>query len=174
MGKTGRGVLFAAVAAIALATGVYLRLDARSGDRAAVSALTQAEFKDLSGQPGSLERWQGRVLVVNFWASWCAPCREEIPGLVSIHRQYAAKGLQIVGIAVDSADKARELAVALEIDYPVLVAGIESIDLTRRLGNRASALPFTLVLDRSGKVVATHLGIISEAALVQIVAPLLG
>jgi thiol-disulfide isomerase/thioredoxin len=176
MGRAFRTALFAGVAAAALAVGVYLQLHGRSDavDSAAVSALTQTKFQDLSGESGSLEQWRGRVLVVNFWASWCAPCREEIPGLVNIHREYAAKGLQIVGIAVDSADKARESASALGVNYPVLVAGIESIDLTRRLGNRASALPFTLVFDRSGKVIATHLGILSEAALTRIISPLLG
>jgi thiol-disulfide isomerase/thioredoxin len=176
MSKPRRAALIALVAAVALAAGVYLRLDDRSAtaDAGAVLALTQAEFKDLSGQSGSLEQWRGRVLVVNFWASWCPPCREEIPGLISIHRQFAAKGVQIVGIAVDSADKARESATELGVDYPVLVAGVEIVDLTRRLGNRAGALPYTLVLDRQGKLVATHLGIISGAELSRIVAPLLG
>lgn len=168
--------LIAVVAAVALAVGVYVRLDGRSGtpDSAAVSALTQAEFKDLSGQAGSLRQWRGRVMVVNFWASWCPPCREEIPGLVVIHHKLAAKGLQVVGIAVDSVDKARESAAELGVNYPVLVAGIEIIELTRRLGNRPGALPYTLILDRKGEVVAMHLGIISEAELARIVTPLLG
>jgi len=113
-------------------------------------------------------------LVVNFWASWCPPCLEEIPGLVRIHRELAPKGLQIVGIAVDSADNARKSAAQLGVSYPVLVAGMEVIDLTRRLGNRAGALPYTLILDRNGKVVATRLGLISEAELTRIITPLLG
>jgi thiol-disulfide isomerase/thioredoxin len=176
MSKPRQAALIALVAAVALAVGVYLRLDNRSAapDAAAVLALTQVQLKDLSGQSGSLEQWRGRVLVVNFWASWCPPCREEIPGLISIHRQLAAKGVQIVGIAVDSVDKARESATELGVDYPVLVAGVEIIDLTRQLGNRAGALPYTLILDRQGKVVATHLGIISQADLSRIIAPLLG
>lgn len=168
--------LIAGVAAIALAAGVYLRLESRSGQPGpdAVLALTKAEFKDLSGQPGSLERWRGRVMVVNFWASWCPPCREEIPGLVKISGQFAANGLQVVGIAVDSADKAQESAKELGVSYPVLVAGLEVIDLTRRLGNKAGGLPFTVILDRHGNLVRTHLGLISEAELARIIAPLLG
>jgi thiol-disulfide isomerase/thioredoxin len=176
MRKPLQAALIAVVAAVALAVGVYLRLGGRTDTPGteAVSALTLAQFKDLSGQAGSIEQWRGRVLVVNFWASWCPPCRDEIPGLVSIHRQFAAKGLQVVGIAVDSADKARESAIELGVTYPILVAGIEVIDLTRRLGNRAGALPYTLILDRNGKLVAMHLGIISEAELTRIVGPLLG
>jgi thiol-disulfide isomerase/thioredoxin len=168
--------LVAGVAAIALAAGIYVRMESRSSAPGAdaVSVLTKAEFKDLSGQPGSLERWRGRVLVVNFWASWCPPCREEMPGLARINRQFASNGLQVVGIAVDSADKARESAAELGVNYPILVAGLEVIDLTRRLGNRAGGLPFTVVVDRHGKLVQTHLGLISEAELARIVAPLLG
>lgn len=176
MRKPVRAGLIATVAAIALAVGVYMRLDGRDvpADEAAVSALTQTSFKDLSGQTGSLEQWRGRVLVVNFWASWCPPCREEIPGLVDLHRQLAAKGVQVVGIAVDSAEKARESAMELGVNYPVLVAGIDIIELTRRLGNRLGALPYTLVLDRNGKLVAMHLGIISTAELTRIITPLIG
>jgi thiol-disulfide isomerase/thioredoxin len=176
MGKVLPAALIAGVAALALAAGIYVRMESRSSVPGpdAVSALTKAEFKDLSGQSGSLERWRGRVLVVNFWASWCPPCREEIPGLARISGQFAGKGLQVVGIAVDSADKARESAAELGVNYPVLVAGLEVIDLTRRLGNRAGGLPFTVILDRQGNLVRAHLGLISEAELNRIVAPLLG
>lgn len=171
-----RVVLVAVAAAVAVAAGVLVHLQLRSDapDTAAVSALTVAQFKDLSGQAVSLEQWRGRVMVVNFWASWCPPCLEEIPGLVRIHGELAPKGLQIVGIAVDSADNARKSAAQLGVSYPVLVAGMEIIDLTRRLGNRPGALPYTLVLDRNGKIVATHLGVISEAELTRIITPLLG
>lgn len=162
----------AVVAAIALAAGIYVRQESRT-TRDGVSALTRAPFKDYSGQTDTIERWKGKVVVVNFWASWCAPCREEIPGLVRIQSRFAANGVQIVGIAVDSADKARQAASALGVNYPVLIAGLETIDLTRRLGNRAGALPFTLILDRSGTLIASHLGILTEAQLAQIVAPLL-
>ena len=175
MRKTVRIVAAAAVAAIALAAGIYVRQESRTpaADSASVLALTRASFKDYAGQADTLERWKGKVVVVNFWASWCPPCREEIPGLTRIQTRFAANGLQVVGIAVDSAAKAREAATELGVNYPVLIAGMETIDLTRRLGNRAGALPFTLVLDRNGSLIASHLGILTEAQLAQIVAPLL-
>jgi thiol-disulfide isomerase/thioredoxin len=168
--------LVAAVAAVALAAGVYLRLEHRTGavDSTAVRALTQQPFKQYSGEAATIDRWQGQVLVVNFWASWCPPCRDEIPGLVSVQTRFAAKGLQVVGIAVDSADKARQAAQELGVNYPVLLAGMETIDLTRRLGNRVGALPFTVVLDRNGRLVASHLGLLTEAQLADLVVPLLG
>jgi thiol-disulfide isomerase/thioredoxin len=127
----------------------------------------------LRGERASLERWRGSVLVVNFWASWCAPCREEIPGLIAIQQQYAANGLQVVGIAVDTEDKARQAAEAMGISYPVLLGGAESINLTRQLGNKVGGLPYTIVLDHEGSLIADHLGIVSRPQLDRIVRPLL-
>jgi len=166
----------AAVGALALAAGLYAWFDMRSdaSQAEAVSRLAGATFPDLAGEQVSLERWRGKVLVVNFWASWCAPCRDEIPGLLRIQQKYAANGLQIVGIAVDTADKSRDAARAMGISYPVLVGGAESIDLARRFGNRAGGLPYTVVLDQRGALVMRHLGILTEAELEQLIQPLLG
>jgi thiol-disulfide isomerase/thioredoxin len=175
MPKRARVAAIAVVAAVALAAGVYLALERRAAgpDAAAVSALALTKFPDLSGEPVSLQRWQGKILVVNLWASWCPPCREEIPGLVRAQQKFAANGVQIVGIAFDSAAKSRQAAGELGINYPVLVAGMEAIDLVRKVGNRAGGLPYTLVLDRQGGPVAAHLGILSETDLERILAPLL-
>jgi len=93
---------------------------------------------------------------------------------VRTQRKFAANGVQIVGIAFDSAAKSRQAATELGINYPVLIARLETIDLTRKLGNRAGALPYTLILDRQGAPVTSHLGILSEADLERILAPLLG
>jgi len=164
------------VAALALAAGLYFGIEQRTGapDPASVSALTSANLPDLAGDRASLERWRGKVIVVNFWASWCPPCREEIPGLIRIQQKFAANGLQVVGIAVDSVDKSRQAASEMKISYPVLVAEVQIIEVTRRLGNRAGGLPFTVVLDREGRLVTTHLGLLTETQLERLVAPLLG
>jgi len=166
----------AAVAAVALAAGLYFGIAQRSGtsDPAAVLALTRVNLPDLTGNRATLEQWRGKVLVVNFWASWCPPCREEIPGLLRIQQRFAANGVQVVGIAVDSVAKSSQAANEMGISYPVLVAEIQILDLTRRLGNRVGALPFTVVLDREGRLVATHLGLLREAELERLVKPLLG
>jgi thiol-disulfide isomerase/thioredoxin len=166
----------AGVAALALIAGLYFGAAQRTEppDSAAVSVLTHVELPDLAGQRTTLEQWRGSVLVVNFWASWCPPCREEIPGLIGIQRRFGANGVQVVGIAVDSVDKARQAASEMGISYPVLVAEVQVIDVTRRLGNRAGGLPYTVILDREGRLVTTHLGLISEAQLERLIAPLLG
>jgi thiol-disulfide isomerase/thioredoxin len=166
----------AGVAALALAAGLYFGIAQRTRppEPAAVLALTRVELPDLAGRQTTLEQWRGKVLVVNFWASWCAPCREEIPGLLRIQERFAANGVQVVGIAVDTVAKSRQAASEMAISYPVLVGGIQVIDVTRQLGNRAGALPYTVVLDREGRVVTTHLGILTEVQLERLLRPVLG
>ena len=147
-------------------------------------ALTQAadskiaapdwQLSDVDGKPVRLSDFKGKVVILDFWATWCPPCREEIPGLIRVQQKLAANGLQVVGIAVDSVDKSRQAAAEMAISYPVLVAEVQIIDVTRRLGNRAGGLPFTVVLDREGRLVTTHLGLLSEAQLERLVTPLLG
>ena len=176
MAKTFTIAATAAIAALALAAGLYFGIEhrAETPDPGAVFALTRMDLPELAGGRATLERWRGKVVVVNFWASWCPPCREEIPGLIRIQQKLAANGLQVVGIAVDSVDKSRQAAAEMAISYPVLVAEVQIIDVTRQLGNRAGGLPFTIVLDREGRLVATHLGLLSEAQLERLIRPLLG
>lgn len=146
-----------------------LFLQSRSG----AAPLLSARFPDLAGRQRRLLDWQGQVLVVNFWATWCAPCREEMPMFVEARRAYAPKGVEFVGIGIDSAGKMQEFARTYGIGYPLLVADSGAIDLMRDLGNRAGALPYTVVLDRSGSVVHRHLGALDRAALDRILQGLL-
>ena len=147
---------FGTAAVLALAAGIGLALfDRAPADTTALLALS---LPDSAGQPQPLAQWHGKVLVVNFWATWCAPCREEMPDLVRAQNEYGAKGLQIVGIAVDNADKVQQFAKEIGLNYPALIGGYSAMDLSKDLGNSLVALPFTLVLDRRGKVVYTHLG----------------
>jgi thiol-disulfide isomerase/thioredoxin len=175
MGRTARIALGAAVAVVALGAGLYVQLiryQTEAPAEAGVAALMRAELPDLAGKRLTLAAWDGKVRVVNFWATWCAPCRQEIPGLIAVQREHAANGVQVVGIAVDQVDKVREYAKEIGINYPVLVAGMEGVDLVRAAGNRTGALPFTVILDATGKVAKTHLGLITAEELGAILAPL--
>jgi thiol-disulfide isomerase/thioredoxin len=147
----------ACLGAAALAGGVALfrGRGTRSRDGAAVLATV---LPDLDGKETPLSQWRGKVLVVNFWATWCAPCREEMPHFAAVQSRDAAKGVQFVGIAVDQADKVREYVKEIKLNYPVLIGGLGAIELSKALGNELSALPFTIVLDRSGNVAHTQLG----------------
>jgi thiol-disulfide isomerase/thioredoxin len=139
----------------------------------AAQRLMSVSVTDLDGNPQALSQWRGKVLVVNFWATWCAPCREEMPALMRVQRKYAINGVKLVGISLDNASNVRKFADEMQIDYTLLVGGIETLDLSRGLGNRAGVLPFTVVLDRAGTVAYAHAGALTEAELAATLAPLL-
>ena len=113
------------------------------------------------------------MLGVNFWATWCVPCREERPEFIREQSARGSRGLQFVGIAVDQPDKVVRFAQEIGLNYPTLVGGLGAMELSRDLGNRLMALPFTIVLDRQGRVAHTQLGPLKPADLRRIVDPLL-
>ncbi|WP_374339702.1 TlpA family protein disulfide reductase [Leeia sp.] len=135
--------------------------------------LWQRRWPDLQGVVQPLSQWRGKVLVVNFWATWCAPCREEIPAFVRIQSDFALQGVQFVGIALDQADLVESFAHELNINYPLLLTGEEGLKLLPELGNPTGGLPFTLVYDTDGRLLHTHLGPIAEDVLRQVLEPLL-
>ena len=128
---------------------------------------------DRDGKLRSLAEWNGQPQVINFWATWCAPCREEIPGFVRLQKRHGARGLQLVGIAIDQPGKAADFAREFGINYPVLIGGMESLEPLRQSGNRQAGPPYTLVMDRGGKVVSRQLGGRKESRLEELVTPLL-
>jgi thiol-disulfide isomerase/thioredoxin len=153
-----------AIAAAALGSGLWFGSMQRghAGPEPATAAtLVERTFPDLQGADQRLSQWRGKVVVVNFWATWCPPCREEIPSLIDVQRRLGPNGVQIVGIAIDSADKTREYAANIGINYPVVLGGMETIDLVRALGNKAGGLPFTVILDRRGQIAQSHLGLMT-------------
>jgi len=173
-------VLFAVVAGLSAAGGVSYHLWSRGSGagpamvpEAVVERVLSARVADVKGGIQSLEQWRGQVLVVNYWATWCAPCREEIPGFVRLQERYGSRGLQFVGIAIDQPDKVAEFASEFRINYPLLLGGLETIELLRQAGNRAGVLPYTLVIDRKGNLVSREPGGLKEARLESIIQPLL-
>ena len=157
------------VAAAMLATGagffVYRATLSNRSVAEAAAELMRLRLPDVAGKDQRFAQWRDKVLIVNFWATWCEPCRDEIPVLLRAQAKHASNSVQIVGISIDSVDKVRQFAIEYRIGYPLVIGGMEVIDLTRRLGNTAAGLPYTVVLDRTGRVVTTHLGGISELEL---------
>ena len=148
------------------------RTSAREGDEQAVRVLHGTELPALDGTPQPLRQWLGKVVVVNFWATWCGPCRDEIPVFIRLQQRHAERGLQFVGIAIDEAARVRPYARELGINFPILLAGMGGVELTRVLGNRAAVLPFTVIMARDGSIVARHAGVYSESTLEPILKPL--
>ena len=162
------GAGLAAAAAGFLVGPALLKL---GGDKES-EALRAASFADLEGRQRRLTEWNGKVLVCNFWATWCAPCREEIPLLVASRQKYGPSGVEIVGIAVDNAVKVREFSATFKISYPVLLAEAEGLDLMRRVGNTGGGLPYTVITDRQGKLLHRKLGALKQDELEALLAPL--
>ena len=117
------------------------------------------------GKPANSQNWRGNVLVVNFWASWCPPCVEEMPALDRIAQEYASKNVLIVGIGIDSPSNIREFLQKTLVSYPIVLGGIEGSNLSKQMGNTQGALPYTVVINPKGKSIYTKLGKISEEEL---------
>ncbi|MCW3481801.1 TlpA family protein disulfide reductase [Neisseriaceae bacterium JH1-16] len=154
------------IAAATLALSLLTPLAHAAGD------LAGSRFTDLAtGRPIGIEATQGKVTVVNFWATWCAPCREEMPMIAKVGRQLAGRGVAVVGIALDNKVEVNNFRKQFQIDYPIWLGDSDTVNLMRNLGNPSGGLPFTLVLDRSGKPVARLVGKLSEQTLRQAVEP---
>ena len=124
----------------------------------AVDAFYSRTMPDASGTATPMQQWKGRPLVLNFWATWCAPCVEEMPELTALQKELQSKDIQILGIGIDSPANISTFAARYKIGYPLYVAGMEGSELSRQLGNQAGGLPFTVLVDASGKVKKTYLG----------------
>ena len=138
-----------------------------------VDEVWSASLPDLAGNKQPLRQWQGKVLGLNFWAPWCPPCREEIPGFVRLQEKYAARGLQFVGVALDDPAKVGTYVDEVSIPYPILLGDMDAVHLGLAAGNRLGGLPYTLILDRQGHPVEQVTGALDEARLEGIVASLL-
>lgn len=121
------------------------------------------ELPDGDGHPHALAEWRGKVLLINFWATWCPPCRDEIPLLNTLQERWGERGVQVVGVALDEAAEVGKFVRQTPLAYPSLVGGGEGVRLAERLGNLLGVLPFTVVVDRAGRVAGQHLGELSVA-----------
>jgi thiol-disulfide isomerase/thioredoxin len=120
--------------------------------------LPDFSLDDLSGKRTSITSWRGKSLVINFWATWCDPCRREIPLLKTLAADWAGRDLTVVGIAMDHADKVREFAGQFKIDYPLLIGEQDALEAAAKFGMDSPVLPFTVFTDRRGEVVALFVG----------------
>lgn len=139
----------------------------------AASVLFAAAFPDAGGQLQTLRQWRGKVLVLNFWASWCAPCREEMPELSALQAKYRARGLVVLGVSTDEAAKVQQFARETPVDYPLLAGDFEAMGLAANLGNSQGILPYTLVMRRDGSIAARYFGRLNIQALERTLQPLL-
>ncbi len=135
------------------------------GEAAALSRLLSLSLPDAAGRLTPLDQWRGQTLVINFWATWCPPCREEMPAFSRLQEQYRGRNVQFLGIAVDNPENVQAFAAKAPVSYPLLVGGNEILSHARDLGNLKMGLPFTLIIDPQGRIHARKLGGIGETEL---------
>lgn len=168
--STRKAVVIVVLALVGVLAGLWTsHVWRNSGPETAMPA-PAVTFTDLEGKPTSLAQYKGKLLLVNFWATWCAPCLKEMPLLINAQKQYGARGLQIIGPAMDEAKDVKELATKLGVNYPVMADFASADAAMATLGNKQGALPFSVLIDANGMIVKTVLGGLHEddlSALIQ-------
>ena len=155
----------AGAAAIAGAGVAWWRYRPADMENGAADRLWAANFDKPEGGTLAMAALRGKPVLVNFWATWCAPCIEEMPLLDAFYREHAGKGRQVVGLAIDQPTSVRKFLARMPVGFPIGLAGLEGTELTKVLGNLAGGLPFSVVLGSDGTVRQRRMGRVSEADL---------
>jgi len=168
-------ILVPAIVGVALVAGLVVARFIHQDEAAPVVAVTShtaaptqvVDFSlpDTNGKIHDINEWKGKVIVLNFWATWCPPCRAEVPLFVDTQEKLRKNGLVIVGVAIDKKLDVANFIDSYFINYPVLVSEDDNTQLMARYGNRISTLPYSVVIDRSGKIIETHSGAFNKAQL---------
>lgn len=166
-------VLGAGLAGYGLANYLYNPADSASPSYNTPVTHGVLTLPDLNGVSYPWQHWQGKLIVINFWATWCPPCREEIPEFIVLQERYKDEGLQIVGVAIDHPEAARHFSDSVGINYPVLLGEPGARQAMRDYGNASGSLPYTVVIDPSDRVVARKLGIYRYTDLETVLKPYL-
>jgi thiol-disulfide isomerase/thioredoxin len=162
-----RALLYAGIGAAAAIAGgaVAIRQWEGRGSASVDPSLWAATFETPTGSPLAMQAFRGKPLVLNFWATWCPPCVEEMPLLDAFSRQNAGKSIQVVGLAIDQPSAVRAFLQRTRVSYPVGLAGLGGTELAKALGNESGGLPFTVVVGADGQVVQRRIGRVSQADL---------
>ena len=165
--------LFITLAVLALGGGIATRVFYSSNKLFSPPNLPDFSLNDVSGKQHNIIEWQGKIRIINFWATWCPPCIKEIPEFVSLQEQYASKGLQFIGIAIDDEVSVKAYLAKTKINYPILIADLEGIALAHQLGNSVDAVPYTLIVDQQGRIIHQHRGAFSKEQIMEVISPIL-
>ena len=159
--------LILALAVLAAAAGGWLQHASRErrGPDLVGQPVPSLQLPDLEGRPHTLADYAGRRVVVNFWASWCGPCLEEMPALSAAQARFGGDHPVVVGIAMDTPENVRAYLEAYPVNYPILLGRLDDPDSARQLGDGASVLPYSVLLDADGTVLASHAGMLDAATL---------
>jgi thiol-disulfide isomerase/thioredoxin len=163
-----RTLLYGGVAAAAAAAGAgfaWWKFQPHGDPQALPASFWTTRFDSPAGAPVMMQAFQGKPLLINFWATWCPPCVEELPLVDAFFRQHAAKNWQVLGLAIDQPSSVRAFLARTPVTFPVGLAGLEGTELTKSLGNTSGGLPFTVVVSASGAVLHRKMGQLLPAEL---------
>ncbi len=132
------------------------------------TARPEFAMMDIEGNIRNIKDWDGQIVLLNFWATWCPPCLEEIPSFIEVQQELENRGFQIIGVAVDNEENVREFANEMEMNYPILAGEMEAIELSQKYGNSIGALPFSAIIDKNGTVTHTIMGELNKDRLISI------
>jgi thiol-disulfide isomerase/thioredoxin len=156
------------ISLVALAAGVLTSqwiYRAGLADDPAIKAFFANPWQTPDGKSVDTKEWRGKVLVVNFWASWCPPCVEEMPTLDKLQAEFKTQNVLFVGIGIDSPSNIRQFLEKTPVSYPIVIGGLEGSNISKQMGNAQGALPYTVIINTQGKATSSKLGKISEEEL---------
>ena len=166
-------LLIVFVAGIALAAGLFVqRLSVTKQLEPNVPAI-DFSLPDLTGKQRNINEWQGKIRIINFWATWCPPCLKEIPEFIKLQNQFDDKGIQFIGIAIEDKQAVEEYLNTISINYPILIGGDEAINLSHQLGNIVNAVPFSLIVNQQGQIIHRQPGELSKEKILEVISPIL-
>ena len=168
--------LFLLVLIISLGFAVrYFILNAQADDKgkAATQALFAATMPDEKGHPQALKQYAGKIVVLNFWATWCEPCREEMPELSKLHATYKNKNVIVLGVAIDDVGAVSNFVKETKVSYPLFAADMQGMQFATNLGNDKDVLPYTVIIKADGTVAKTYFGRVTQPLLKETLSKLL-
>jgi peroxiredoxin len=166
-------LIFIIVTALAGVAGFSLQQYLSTGNNGTAASINpvigqpRPEFAmlDLDGKLRNIKEWDGQVVLLNFWATWCPPCMQEIPGFIEVQHDLSGQDFQIIGVAVDNEDAVRKFASENGVNYPLLPGEDEAIELADRYGNRSGGLPYSVLIDKNGNISDTITGELNKTRL---------
>lgn len=180
MSAAFKNLILLTAAVVALVAGYLLSFSLQRSTSAPSAAISYGSSQaidftliDLEGKKRSLQEWHGKVIVLNFWATWCPPCREEIPLLIDLQKRHAAENLQVIGVAIDNKSAVLAYRQSVGMNYPTLLGDDNTMQLITDYGNRSGSLPYTVIIDRQGAIAVRKLGIFTRGELESVLDPLL-
>jgi len=167
-------ILIFFVSSLALIAGIFIQTSANNSEQQNITVpAIKINLPDINGKQRDLTEWQGQILIINFWATWCPPCLKEIPEFIKLQDKFKDKNVQFIGIAIDDKQAVEQYLQNNPVNYPMLIGGDAAISLSQQLGNFTNTVPFSLIINQQGQIIHRQMGELSKQKITEIISPLL-